>query len=114
MNSRAKGCVGEREVAHLLTDEGYPCRRSQQFSGLGDSSADVVGIPFIHVEVKRVQALNLDEAMAQAVRDAKEGKMPTVFHRKNGKEWKVTMRFTDWIVLYREWEASESLKRTGR
>lgn len=28
------------------------------------------------------------------------GDIPTVFHRRNGKGWLVTMRIKDWIKLY--------------
>lgn len=55
----------------------------------------------------RVEHLNLDDALAQASRDAKKttGSIPTVFHRKNGTGWKVTMGADEWFRLYREWEA---------
>lgn len=39
--------------------------------------------------------------MEQAKRDCKEN-TPTVFHRKNNKEWLVTMRLDDWIELYKK------------
>lgn len=108
INSRAKGVAGERELAGILRDYGYETRRGQQFSGLhGD--ADVVGLPRIHLEVKRVQALNIDKAMDQSIRDAREGEIPTVMHRKNGRPWLVTMTLDSWIELYREWEASNWL-----
>jgi hypothetical protein len=41
MNSRNKGKRGELEAAHMLTHEGFPARRGQQFSG-GTDSPDVV------------------------------------------------------------------------
>lgn len=55
----------------------------------------------------RVGDLNLDDALAQASRDAGKttGNIPAVFHRKNGTGWKVTMGANDWFRLYREWEA---------
>lgn len=62
------------------------------------------GVPGIHVECKRVERLNIYDAIAQAVRDAKDS-IPAVFHRKNNCEWLVTMRMDDWIQIYREWEA---------
>ena len=42
--------------------------------------------------------------MSQSIRDARENEIPIVMHRKNYAEWKVTMRFSDWIELYRAWE----------
>ena len=62
--------------------------------------ADVVGLPNIHIEVKRRERLEIYSAIAQAVRDAKNGDKPAVFHRKNDCEWLVTMRLEDWMKLY--------------
>ena len=103
MNSRDKGKRGELEAAHLLKEYGYDARRGQQFSG-ANGDADVVGLPDIHIEVKRVEKLNIDNAMAQSIRDARDGEKPAVFHRKDRKEWLVTMPFTEWIELYKAWE----------
>ena len=63
---------------------------------------DITGLRGIHIECKRVERLNLSEAMHQAERDAarfKDG-MPCVFHRRNREEWCVTMRLSDWVKLY--------------
>lgn len=99
MNSRNKGAAGERELAAKLREYGYNCRRGQQYSG-ANGDADVVGLPGVHIECKRVEKLNLYDAMAQAVRDAKDGEMPAVFHRKNKKEWLVTLRLNDYMNMY--------------
>ncbi len=104
-NSRQKGKRGELEVARILRDYGYKqCRRGQQYCGTS-GDADVVGLPGIHIEVKRREKLNLYDAISQAVRDAARKVIPVVFHRKNDCEWLVTMRLDDWIVMYREYEA---------
>lgn len=108
MNSRQKGKRGERELAGRLREYGYDCRRGQQYSGI--EGKDVVGLPGIHIECKRVERLNIYDAMLQAFRDAKTDEKPAVFHRKNGQEWLVTMRLEDWIELYREWESGMYLK----
>lgn len=108
MNSRQKGARGEREIAKILRQRGYDARRGQQYSG-ANGDADVVGLPGIHIEVKRVEALNIDKAMEQAITDAKPGEMPAVFHRKNGKEWKATVRLKDFIKLYKQAEAFEKI-----
>ena len=102
MNSRNKGASGERELANKLKEYGYDTRRGQQYCG-ANGDADVVGLDGIHIECKRVERLNLYDAMAQSVHDAKENEKPAVFHRKNRCEWLVTMRLEDWIDLYREW-----------
>lgn len=71
-------------------------------------NADVIGLPGIHVECKRVEKLNLLDAVAQAVYDALPGLLPAVFHRRDRCEWLVTMRLSDWIKIYREWEAGRN------
>ena len=81
-------------------------RTAQTNGKLEQSLADCEGLEGIHVEVKRVEALNIDNAMEQAIRDLttkKEHRIPAVFHRKNRKPWKTTMLFEDWIKLYKSW-----------
>jgi len=91
MNSRQKGKVGEREFAALLRVHGFDARRGQQFAGGGDSP-DIVSdsLRWLHIEVKRVQYLNLAEACAQARRDC-GGKPWIVAHRRNREPWFITM-----------------------
>lgn len=103
MNSRNKGAAGERELAAKLREYGYQCRRGQQYSGI-NGDADVIGLPGVHIECKRVEKLNLYEAMSQAVRDAKDIETPAVFHRKNNKEWLVTLRMDDFMKMYKSTE----------
>lgn len=79
---------------------------------IGLDGEDVVGLDYIHIEVKRVQALNLDEAMEQAKRDSKDNQIPVVFHRKNNKKWKATMELDSWIKLYNEFYSSMKLKES--
>ena len=102
-NSRAKGAKGERELARKLREYGYDCRRGQQYSG-ANGDADVVGLDGIHIECKRVERLNIDDAVSQAKRDAREGELPAVFHRKNNHEWLVTMPMDDWMRMYMDYE----------
>lgn len=101
MNSREKGAAGERELAGILKRYGYECRRGQQYCG-ANGDADVVGLPGIHIECKRVEKLNIDDALGQAVRDAREGEIPLVCHRKNRTGWKVTLSLEDFMRLYRK------------
>ena len=102
VNSIEKGKRGEREFASLCRSEGYGnVRRGQQYNGL--DGADVTNLPLIHVEVKRVQRLNIDDAMCQSIRDSKD-EIPLVAHRKNNCDWLVTMRAEDWFRLYRYYE----------
>jgi len=100
-NSRAKGCRGERELSSKLKEYGYETRRGQQYCG-ANCYADVVGIEGIHIECKRVEKLNIYNAISQARADAKEGELPTVFHRKDRSEWLVTMSLDDWMKIFKE------------
>lgn len=104
MNSRAKGKRGELTLARKLREYGYEARRGQQYAG-ANGDADVVGLPGIHIECKWVEHLNIHDAVGQSRRDANEGELPVVMHKKNGTGWLVTMELDDWIQLYREWEA---------
>lgn len=106
INSRQKGKRGELEIAHIMQGYGYDARRSQQYAGI-NSDADVVGVPGLHLEIKRVEALNLDKAMAQSIRDAREDEIPLVVHRKDRQEWRVTLSLEDFMELYQAWERSK-------
>lgn len=109
MNSRAKGKAGELELARVLREYGYGCRRSVQYSG-ANGDADVVGLPGIHIECKRVERLDLPGAVEQAKRDARPGELPAVMHRKNRGGWLVTMPMEGWMELYREWDSGRWLE----
>lgn len=101
INSRDKGKRGEREFAALCRRYGHSdVRRGQQYSGI--EGEDVVGLWGLHVEVKRVERLNIDNAMAQAIRDAKDA-VPIVAHRKNRGEWLVTLKVGDFFAMYDAW-----------
>lgn len=67
-SSQRKGANGERELAALLREYGYPVERGGSLS-FGEVP-DVTGLPGVHIEVKRVERLNVPEAMKQAMRDA--------------------------------------------
>lgn len=109
MNSRDKGCRGERELANKLKEYGYNARRGAQYCG-ANGDADVIGLDGIHIEVKRTERLSLYDALAQAKSDAKGDEMPVIMHRKNNCEWVVVQPLEDWIALYREWRV-ENVKK---
>lgn len=112
MNSKRKGCAGEREFAALCRENGIDsAARGQQFHG-GIDSPDVKGLPGVHVEVKRVEKLNVLEAMNQAVRDADGQAVPIVAHRRNRAPWLITMRAEDWFELYRKWR-DDAVRKEG-
>lgn len=99
MNSRQKGKRGELELVHKLQEYGYSVRRGQQYCG-ANGDADVIGLEGVHIECKRVEALNIYKAIEQAQNDAVNGEIPCVFHRKNGEPWLVTMTMEEWVKMY--------------
>ena len=103
INSRQKGKRGELAACSAWREEGWAARRSQQFCGKGgDSDIIVDDLPAnLHVEVKCVERLQLDDALAQAQRDATPGSTPIVMHKKNFTDWKVTLLFEDFCSLLR-------------
>ena len=114
MNSRAKGKAGELELSKFFREHGFEsAARGQQFKG-SPGSPDVVGIPGHHVECKRVEALSLYDAYAQACRDAGSGSVPIVCHRRNGKPhhplpWLAILSLDDYLLMVRELEHLKDL-----
>jgi len=94
INSKVKGKVGELELSKQLKSlYNLKARRGQQYNGL--EGEDVVGIPDVHIECKRVENLSIYPALEQATRDAESGSIPCVMHRRNRKEWLVTIKLSD-------------------
>lgn len=110
VNSKQKGARYEREIAILLRNHGYEARRSVQYSGRVEESADVVGLPYIHIECKHYANRAFDyDWLDQAKRDAKDN-IPIVIHRTDNHRNLVTMDFEDWMRIYTEFEASMDLR----
>jgi hypothetical protein len=112
INSRQKGARCERELRDLFHGQGYAkARRGQQFCGHPDAPDVIVPeLPWLHLESKAVQNLNVWKAMGTAVEDAGPEKMPVMFHKKNGTDWLVTMRQEDWFKLLASYEALKRIQ----
>ena len=85
---REKGKRGERELAGILRDYGYNCRRGQQYCGTS-GDADVIGLPDV-----------LRKALQQSSRDARAGEIPVVMHRRNREPWRVSMYLQNFQRMY--------------
>lgn len=91
VNSRRKGANGERELAKVLTELGYPAERGQQRKG-GEDSPDVIcpSLAGFHIEAKFTATCQMHSPKklaqwdAQAIRDANGKRTPLVIHRWNG------------------------------
>ena len=72
MNVKRKGSAGERELCEYLTAAGFPAHRNEQRYDGGYNNPDVSaeGLEALHIECKRVEKLNVNEAMRQAAADA--------------------------------------------
>jgi hypothetical protein len=97
--SRRKGKVGERELARLLSSEGFPARRGAQHRG-GPDSPDVLcpSLPSIHFEAKRCERLRIYDAIDQARREAGEDQIPVVCHRRNASLASEGSRSVRWLA----------------
>lgn len=100
VNSKQKGARFERLLASKLREYGYDTRRTAQYCGNTGDAADVIGLPNIHIEAKHQERMQLYDWMEQAKRDAKNGLLPAVFHKRNNAPILVTMEFDDWMKLY--------------
>ena len=107
-SSQRKGADGERELTELLKQYGYTVQRGG--SETYGTVPDITGLPGVHIEVKRVEKLNILEAMKQSVRDAERFKdgIPAVFHRRNRQPWLVTLRLSDFMELYKNGTHNEN------
>ena len=112
VNSKAKGARFERQLAAKFREYGYTdSRRTAQYCGNTGDASDVVGLPGIHIEAKHQEQMRLYDWMDQAKRDSdKTDKFPVVFHKKNNHEILVTMRFDDFMNVYKEFHASMFLQ----
>lgn len=101
INSLRKGKRGELEWVQFLKENGFDCRRGRQYNGI--EGEDVVGLPGIHQEVKRVEKLKIHDAISQSIQDAKNDDIPIVAHRKNRAKWLVTLQAEDFVRMYKAW-----------
>lgn len=99
--ARRRGRTGESEIAHILQEYGFEGERGVQYCGRR-GNADVVGLDHVHLEVKRVEQLQLRAAIKQSQDERRKGEIPMVCHRRNGEPWYCTM---DMRVFMDMWAA---------
>ena len=112
-SSQRKGADGERELAALLREYGYPVERGGSLS-FGEVP-DLTGLPGVHIECKRVEQLRPYDWMAQAERDAVRSGPgpPAVFSPRSRAPWLVVMTRGDWMGLYDRQKTTETDERKG-
>lgn len=111
--SQRKGADGERELAAVLREYGYEIKRGGSMS-FGEVP-DLVGLPGVHIEVKRCEQVRLSEWMQQAERDSQHFKdgLPAVFHRRSREGWRVTMNLADFMRLYDRQKTQSDRQKTA-
>lgn len=112
-SQRTKGKVGERQVVQVFKEHGFPnAHRSQQFSGKGESSADVVGVDGLHLEVKLGYSYKtIYDFREQAERDCDEGNIPVVCCRMDNHKWLAVLDLDDFIEIWRNNERQRLLNK---
>lgn len=99
---RRKGHQWERDVARRFREvfRNYSVRRGVQSR---DPEVADVDIPAFWCECKVGAKPNPRNALAQAIRDARKGKMPIAVIKDNRKDPTVYMLFDDFLELVGEW-----------
>lgn len=94
-NSRAKGAVGELELADTLCKAGMLARRTVQYNGKMGAADVLIEGTEIHVEVKRAEAFRLKEWIDQCERDCK-GRPWVLIIRQSRQPWIVVQGLDQW------------------
>lgn len=108
INSKNKGKRGELAWCRECKKHGHIVTRSQQYCGTANS-ADCIGLKGIHQEIKFVEKLNIHNAMKQSISESANNEIPIIVHKRNRSEWLVTMRASDWFIIYKYFNCNKSL-----
>jgi hypothetical protein len=110
LKSRRKGKVGELDLVHWLAKyEIHAERGAQHRGGPGSPDVEIPDWPWLHIEVKRTETIEmgsaeLDLAMLQSESDAGERQLPVVFWRRSRRPWALSF----WLRGYLEDIVSET------
>lgn len=98
--SRNKGARGENELAALLSDElGFVVKRKL---GQARDGGDDIQVGKYRLEVKRREALRLDDWCQQIEMAAGPSEWPVVVYRRNGQPWRAVVPIELLIKAMRE------------
>ena len=93
--ARNKGAAGERELAGILTDElGFEVKRKL---GQARDGGDDIQIGKYRIEVKRREALRLDDWCQQIEACCDPQEVPIVAYRRNGQPWRAVVPMA-WLI----------------
>ena len=103
--SRAKGGVGEREIAQLLRSYGWPKAERSSNGRAQIARGDFLNGPGIHLEAKRCEKAEVWKWWAQAEADAQydpdvcHSFPPVVAFRRSRSPWLALMEFEELLPL---------------
>ena len=104
--SRNKGANAERELCNILKAHGIQAQRTAPLqAGRESTDADVLAFDGIFLEVKRHEALRMEEWCKEAESQAGE-RVPVVAWRRNNQSWRVSLPLDDFVDLYLRQEAA--------
>ena len=99
INIRQKGAQAEREVAKIhnkffaangfVDSCGEPLTLKRNQMQTFGGGYDLVGIPFLALEVKRQEKLSMGVWWRQTLRQTKQGQTPVLFYRQSRKPWEI-------------------------
>jgi len=103
--AKQKGDKYERDLAEYFNAECGLSSHRTPLSGGGrkEALADLLGTPGIAIEAKRVEKVNINEFMQQAVKNCGQD-LPVVITRRSKQTLEnsyVFMRLHEWMALYR-------------
>ena len=113
--SKIKGSRFELELSKYFTEKlNITVARSyftrDPLQNQGEGASDLIGLPSLALEAKRVEKLSFPEAMKQAKKNVQDGEMPVVVNRRNRQatgESYVLMELDHFIELYRAFGQKE-------
>lgn len=113
--SKRKGDKFEIELAKYFTEKlGVQVMRSLYTSDpmvrKGKGNPDLIGLPQLAVEAKKVEALSFPKAMVQAKTNAGRFEKPVVINRRNRQKLEeayVLVELEHFTELYRAWGVAE-------
>lgn len=98
--ARNKGAAAERELATLLSNElGVTIKRKL---GQSREGGDDIQVEHYRLEVKRREALRIDDWCKQIEASAGPGEWPVVVYRRSGQPWRAVVPIELLIKAMRE------------
>lgn len=97
VHTHTKGRVGEREVIALLQPilDMYAGPNAPKLERNLDQckkgGADISGLTWLSIEVKRVESLSPDKAWEQCLSQCGANQIPVLFYRMNRTKWRVRL-----------------------